>query len=272
MRKNSLLHHHQVYFSAATIAAHSSYREHGFRPRDVRFFIELFSNWGESPFTDGPLAIQNTQVTRFLAELVRRGHARRMRQSRPERFELSRGGLVELLTRINHHRLSEAPSQFYFAFFFLKNYQHRIETLMHQEGAQFPPHLQQKVGALLDYKDLASRVKRDILARKARIDERIEFAEKSSALVAASKELGLPFPQIAKELERKFPYALNSQKPLSQLLGELPESQRVWEVLHGNLRRVEEIWRPLRASLEQQISLIQSIPSERSQESTILPR
>ena len=136
---------------------------------------------------------------------------------------------------------------------------------MHQEGAQFPPQLQQKVSALLDYRDLASRVKRDILARLARLDERMEFAEKSSALVAASKELGLPFPQIAKELERKFPYALNSQKPLSQLLGELPESQRVWEVLHGNLRRVEQIWRPLRVALEQQVTIIESLLVDQSQ-------
>ena len=48
----------QLLLGAATIAAHSTSVQEGFRQRDVRFLFDLFSNWIETCFADGFAQIQ----------------------------------------------------------------------------------------------------------------------------------------------------------------------------------------------------------------------
>src|SRR5262245_46249871 len=86
---------------AAVIAAEATGRDEGFRQRDVRFFVELFSNWLESTTGNRALAVHNTQVKRHLDVLTRARWASRVGRS-PPRWHLTPEGIEELLRRLVH--------------------------------------------------------------------------------------------------------------------------------------------------------------------------
>jgi len=73
--KSSLAQRLNVYLEAATLAAHASFIETGFRVRDLRFFTELFRNWSDD-FDPTSVPFQNTQLCRYLDTLVVDGFAR----------------------------------------------------------------------------------------------------------------------------------------------------------------------------------------------------
>ena len=62
--------------------------------------------------------------------------------------------------------------------------------------------------------------------------------------------------QILKQVERYYPYELNHQKSISQLLQELPEQEQLFELTDANLLRVSTMWMPTIEILRAQLSLI----------------
>ena len=45
--------------------------------------------------------------------------------------------------------------------------------------------------------------------------------------------------------EKKYPYELNSQRPLSELMANIPEMQGRWELTRGGKARAEILWQPV---------------------------
>src|SRR6185312_15360282 len=116
--------------TAAVIAAQATSPD-AFRQRDVRFFIELFSNWLEPTTGEHTLAIHNTQVQRHLEGIVRARFAVRAGRT-PPRFRLTPEGLIELMRRLvlrtNLMRLDE----FFLVFHFLDAYGPRLRAMASQ--------------------------------------------------------------------------------------------------------------------------------------------
>ena len=61
---------------------------------------------------------------------------------------------------------------------------------------------------------------------------------------------GAKIEAVVLELEKKYPYELNSQKPLSELFSDIPADIAQWELMHGNAKRVSEMWEPSKLLLK----------------------
>src|SRR5436190_8135938 len=118
-RAGALLDENTPLIHAAVIAAEATGRDDGFRQRDVRFFVELFSNWLEPTTGDRALALHNTQVQRHLDVLTRARWATRVGRS-PPRFHLTPEGLEELLRRLVHRRDLTRLDEFFLVFHFIE--------------------------------------------------------------------------------------------------------------------------------------------------------
>jgi hypothetical protein len=245
MRQETVFRRLEIYIAAAAIAAHAHSAE-GFRQRDVRFLIDLCSNWTESVPGSVRPAISNVQVQRYLTELCAGGLAKKTSRNRLPSYRLTRLGLIELLSRIIHRREALPPDQFLFLYYFVSSYRDRILDLVRREGSFFPPSLKTEIEALLDDKALLREEIRRVEKRLKQTASRMSEGEETSRLTAKLFRSGLSQPEVVKEVERCYPYELNSQKPLSELIGELPAEIGRWELEVGSLRRAALLWQPAR--------------------------
>ncbi len=246
MLQDALLHRYRVFVLAATIAAHANTPTGSnatFRQRDVRFYIELFSNWMETALGAFSLPVQNTQVQRFLTSLVAEGYARRVERGRHPGYRLTRTGLIELTAQMARGSVEVGRWQFLFLFYFIKNYRQRIVDLVRREGQQFPPALRLELESHLDAQALVERELKSVEVELKRLNTRIEDARQVSELLR-TRAGKAPFPELVREIERLYPYELNNQKPLHELIAGLPEELGAWELQHGAALRAKELWQP----------------------------
>ena len=250
MLQDALLQRYRVFVLGATIAAHacSPSPTASFRQRDVRFFIELFSNWMETALGAFSLPVQNTQVQRFLRHLVNEGYARRLERNKQPTYRLTRTGLIELTSQMVNGGVEAGRWQFLFLHYFIKNYRSRILDLVQREGQQFPAALRLELDAILDVRTLVERELKSVAVELKRLEARIDDALKVSTLMR-TKAGKIPFPELVSEVERLFPYELNNQKPLHDLMAKLPEELGVWELQVGPALRAKELWQPGRRLL-----------------------
>lgn len=250
-----------IFISSAAIAAHATFIENGFRQRDMRFFVDLFLNWAEDLGAVAP-TVQNTQLLRFLGELTNGGYARRSTRKELPLYRLTRVGLLEMLTRITSPAERTTPSHFLFMVLFIRSYRFRLEKLVENEGHQFPVSLRLEVQALLEVDELLRKEIKRAERAIARLDQRITDAEKTSGLTKNRLASGVPFAEIVKEAEKRFPYELNSMKPLSELISEIAPDQRRWELESGNILRADTLWKPQRALLFEYVKQLRRLASQ----------
>lgn len=243
-KQDSHFQRHEIFTAAAAIAAHANFPDANFRQRDFRFLLDLFSNWVESSLSGSFQRIQNTQIQRYLERLVEEGYAKRAVRSARPAYRLTRIGLLELLTRLSDRTPGGRPEHFLFLFYFLSNYGPRIVEVIRKEGSQFPPAMRLEIETLLDcrrlLRDEIAAVERELEKLRERRDSSLRSAEQARQMFAKD----VPFPEVTAEIERRYPYDLNSQKPLSTLLQEVPKDLAQWELEIGNRKRPEQIWNP----------------------------
>lgn len=239
------LERHEVFVAAAVLGAHAGARGTGFRQRDVKFLIELFSNWVECALRGHSLQIQNTQVLRYLEALAAGGFARRLakKEGYPS-YKLTREGLVELLERLVDREGEVDREEFFFLYYFLRRLKLQIDALLRGDRRPLPYSLRLKVEELLDIKRLlAGEIERATVELK-KLQYRMEDAGRTAELVKNGLKNGKSVPTLILEVERLYPFELNTQISLSELIREIPEELRSWELMDGNARRIEEIWTP----------------------------
>jgi len=258
MEYESLSSRHELFIAAATLGAHANEHE-GFRQRDVKFLIDLFTNWVELALQRSGASFQNTQVLRYLEVLVREGYARKMRKGTRPVYRLTRTGLLELLSRMVEKPQLSRGAHFFFLYYFVRNYGPRIEEMVKSEGRQYPYALKIELERLLNFDELLKRELKYAAQELGKLQNRIQYAEGASALATGLLKKGEDLERVVLEAERKFPYDLNSQKPLSELIGSLPESARRWELETGNLSRAGHMWRPEKILLESYIRALESL-------------
>ena len=260
-RNESIPARFELLLCAATVAAHSSTEHPGFRQKDVRFLFDLFTNWVEACFSSGVPPVQNTQIVRYLDLLVRGGYIKRTAERMKPRYRLTRIGLIELLTRIVNAKVVHRE-EFFFLFYFVKNYRVRLSGLVQREGSQFPPSLRIELEALLDVRALIEREIARTEAEIRKLAARMHDADATSDLARARLKQGVPLRAIVEEAEKKYPYEFNSQKPLHELIDSIPGDQRQWEIEVGNRKRSEELWAPMRQVLRGYLAELKKLPLE----------
>lgn len=250
MREGSLFNRFESLAAASCVAAHANAGLEGFRQKDVRFIIELFSNWIELSLSTSELPLNNTQVARYLDQLSKDGLARRTVSATRPMYRLTRLGIIELLNRTIPSTRLLPPEQCYFVVYFLKNYRTRLIELIEREGKQFPLAMRLEIDSLLDSNSvLQSQL--DLTERELlRLDERIADSGHGSRLAKRLFADGLTTAEVARKVQQINPYELNSQKPLSELLSEVPADLGRWELEIGALKRAAELWTPLRTVLQ----------------------
>jgi hypothetical protein len=233
--------------TAAVIAAQATLID-GFRQRDVRFFIELFSNWLEQTTGDHTLAIHNTQVQRHLDGLASARFATRVGRA-PPRFRLTPEGLVELLHRLVNRADLMRLDEFFLVFHFVDAYGPRLRSMATHGGALASRLLAVDLDELVDPSRLLSRERERVARELSRLGVRCDESRKTGELARTLAARGESLANIVSGVEKQFPYELNSQKPLTELLTALPEPWRKEELMDIAERRANRFWEPLRALL-----------------------
>ena len=259
MRSDALFQRYDTFVAAASVGAHANCDASGFRQRDVRFLIDLFANWFEATIPGKLLPIQNTQVQRYLEDLVKDGFARRSVRKKQPQYRLTRVGLVELIGRIVNQVYYQRPEHFFFAYYFIENYRDRIFQLIKEEGTQFPHTLEVEVRELLDPKPLIQRQLQETEREINNINVRISDALKTGKLALELFAAGSDTKDVVSEVERRHPYELNSQKPLSELFSSMAPAVVRWELETGSIKRAEHLWVPVRALLQEFAKLLRKM-------------
>lgn len=240
-RRESLQNAHEPYFIAAVLAAQFQFQKAGFRQKDVRFLIELFTNWMESTLGDVTLPVQNVQIARYLGQLCKSGVAKKLRGKSPPRYELSRAGMAKLIQLLVNRPRYLPLEQVFFVFYFVKSYGKLFEEMVRDAT----PTMKADWAALKEPELVLKNQIRFLGKEIEKLKGRIEEAEAAGKLAEATLRSGKPVSDAIREVEKKFPYQLNSQKPLPELMREIPEVLQKWEVTEGMRNRAQILWAPL---------------------------
>jgi len=194
----------------------------------------------------GPQAVQ---VNRYLDSLIRDSLAKRSTRQGVPHYRLTRSGVIELLHRAVRRRFLHQREGFFFMVSYLVSYGNRIMALAQQETRPFPPALKMELEYLLDPGPLIDREIAVVDDEIRKLTKRIDDALKGSAMVEKNLLRGVPLEENVKEVQRLYPYELNSLKPLSELMKEIQPDQRAWELTEGAIIRVNMIWKPALSNL-----------------------
>ena len=256
--KKTYLDRHRILFHAATIAAHARFLKDGFRQKDLRFLIELFSNWLEISLDGSSLEIENTQIARYLGGLIGGGWAKQTGSTIP-RYRLTRDGLVEQLSRLVNRPHWWPIEDYWFIVYFLDSYRERINALIVQAGPLYTGPMKLAIQQLLDVRRFSQRQDELLTMEIAKLELRISDTRKTMALVRDGKAKGKSTEAILEEIQQKVPYQLNNQKPMRELFKETPDENWLWEMEIGSHNRTTRIWMPSREMLIHLRTYVQAV-------------
>ena len=101
-----------------------------------------------------------------------------------------------------------------------------------------------EVESLLDSKTLIESQLSNVEREITKLEERITDSKKGSTLSAELFKNNTSIEEVSREVERRFPYQLNSRKPLSELMKSIPKNLAKWELEYGGSRRAEHLFEP----------------------------
>lgn len=232
--------------AAAVIAAQATRADQGFRQRDVRFFLELFSNWLQSTTGASTLGVHNAQVKRVLELHVTVGWARRAGRT-PPRYRLTSEGLVELLRRLVERRNLTRLDEFFLVFHVVDAYGARLRGLVVEKRATARgTTLALGVDELLDARKLVARERASVAAEIERLSVRVDEARQSSRLAHRLLAEKKPLPEVIAAVQRRYPYDLNGQRTLTDALDGLPPAWQRGEIQEVAELRATGLWAPTR--------------------------
>ena len=246
-RAGNLLEEREVLVTAALLAAQATHGHEGFRQRDVRFFVELFSNWMAVGSSAG-VAVHNTQVLRCVESLAAVSWLRRKART-PPRWSLTAEGLLGLLQRLLHRQQLLRMDEFFLVYHFLDAYGARLHAVAAEGGVLASRALLFDLDALIHPQALVARERARVADELRRLQVRVAEAHQSAALARSGFSAGQRVDEVVADVERRFPYELNNQKPLGELLGALPENWRREELTVTTARRATVLWENMRRLL-----------------------
>lgn len=244
MRSESLHKNYEVYINCAILAVSAANFEKGFRQKDARFYIELFSNWVECRFEGPGLELQNTQIGRVLDGLATEGLLKRSLQNKRPIYRPHSFGFIELAQRCAH----SAPfmmEDFIFLYHFLKLYKEKILALLLNKKGRLSRAAEIELEHLLDPQSLIESRVRSLKIELEKLKARAQESAAMSRYAKAQISSGRPPEEMLAQMSEKYPYQLNNQKPMIELMQELPMDLRSFELTEAPHLRAVHLWRPL---------------------------
>ena len=124
MKTDAFYQKFSVFINAALIASYSSFGEEGFRQKNLKFFLELFTNWMETSFAGPGPEVQNTQISRTLSKLTEEGILKYSKESGHPLYSITSIGLLEIVTRLAGKNCQHELDSFFFLFHFVFSFLH----------------------------------------------------------------------------------------------------------------------------------------------------
>lgn len=259
MRKDSNLEANNVFVIAGCLGAQTIFSTEGFRQKDLKFLIEMFSNWVDVTLKDRVLSVHNTQIMRYLNHLVSEGFAQKVSRKGQPRFRLTRVGLIVLITKLVQRRPQFPLEHFFFGFHMIDAYRNQIETLVKSEGQQFPTALKIELDALFNLQKILDEQLLYVRTELRKLKQRIADSESVEALVKKMRREKRSVQEIANEIDKQYPHDLHSQKPLSQVYNNLPKPVADWILDVAIAKRREQIWLPISEVLEKHVTILERL-------------
>jgi hypothetical protein len=238
------------YFISSLLAAHAQTGVEGFRQKEVRFYMDLFSNWVFVKLNSEPFPLHNTQIMRSLETMVRLGLVKKMGRKNPPRYKLTRAGFIQMIEDLVTLPLTDTYSEFFFVYLFIVNFKSGILKSIGQGSARIPKSNYIDVEFLLDEKKYLGRQLELVNHEIRQLKEKISDSHRAIDLAVHLKTTGVDVLKILKKVERSHPYELNSRKRVTQTLKEIPESLRLREITLANQNRLHLFWKPKLQHLE----------------------
>jgi hypothetical protein len=253
----------EPFIIAGILAAQSSFRERGFRQKDVKYFIELFSNWIEALLPGPSIELKNTQVQRLIEEHVSEGVLQKIseEEKRP-RYLLTRMGLHELVSKfvsVDIRPIAGGLGTFLFIYQFIKVYSFKIEELFGVGGQDISPSFRIELKHLLQANILLERQKEHVKKEIEKLEWRIEEAVNASAYSKKLFKEKSSISEVVEKIQLKFPYDLNYQKTMVDLYKDIPNDMKRFELEEAPIIRAESIWKPLRNLFNSYLSELENL-------------
>lgn len=259
MRNYAFYSQNALFVNAALIATHINAKEDGFRPKDLKFYIELLSNWIESKFDGYALELQNTQIQRLLNQLHSEGLLdKSQKQSKPT-FKFKPIGLLEIISRMVHDDSLKEMEDFLFLYHVVSMYSDKMKTLILGDRNYLPSSYRIEIEHLLDVGNLIERKIAHLEVEIRRLETRINEAQKSSRMVEKLLAKGNKLEQIVEMMEKNYPYNLNNQKSMSKLFQTLSPDVQFIEMSSGAKLRADTLWVPLLNTYRAQLKLVKNL-------------
>jgi hypothetical protein len=248
-----------IFFPLGALAAQTTAGKHGFRQRELRFYSELFSNWVQFGGIGATHAIHNTQVARYLKDLITEGQAKQVARGKQPSYKLTRAGVFTLTSKIVTRSYLHDRTHCQLAFYFLKSYAPQIKESMRTSGNDFSRAHQIEMEQLFDASRFVHRqlqiIEQEIQRLKGRISAALAISSFSEKLKREGKSLAACIEAVAE----RYPYELNTQRPFRSVLETLPQSVSEWEIGTGSRMRAELIFQPLLDELERHATILRSL-------------
>ncbi len=258
MRRNSLFEAHSIYADAAIVGAHATVGEAGFRQCDFKFLIELFSNWMDATLEGPSLVVHNTQSLRLLEECTRLGFLKKLPKPRAPRYVLTPNGLVEICRRMVNRSFVGRIEEFFFLYFFVSTYRERIAALTEGKSMTFAQTLKVELEHTLNPGRLL-RLQIELVQKEInKLESRVKEGHAAASLAVDGFRGGKSLENVIEDIQRHFPYELNNQKPLPDLMAGLPAPIQKWELEFGPRIRAERLWEPSRELLSAYLGILTS--------------
>lgn len=260
-RADAIYERNGLFINAAMLAVHAN-TENGFYQKDVKFYIELLTNWMETSFEDFGLNIQNTQVQRILDQFVQEGLLKREVSKNRPRYVFTPIGLLEMTTRLVEDRSLFHLQNFYFLYHIVSLYSQKMEELLLKQKGSLPKSYQMEIKHLLNPKNLLERQKMRVQKEIDKLEDRVREAHKMGETAKRMKEQGKSFDQIIHNLEDLYPYQLNNQKKMGELFKSLSPDVLYLELIEAPQYRATTLWEPLLKDFKQYLQRIEQLSSQ----------
>lgn len=256
MRTQNLLAQYEVLVAGAILSSHVINSDHGFRLRDVRVYLELYSNWLNFSWTHGEIRVQNTQISRYLDLLVHEGYARKKNIKGNGTFFLTRTGLVEMVTRVVIPTKTQPFDLFCMQLYLTNSYGDLARKEIARQGSQFPPALKIEIDELLNIGQLFERRKREINTQIRKLESRSKDGIDSGMLANKLFASGMAFDKIIAQMSYHHPYHMSSNRSFDEMVRVLPHDIQKWELTDGAPERSFLIWNQAISILKNELYLM----------------
>lgn len=250
-------------FTLASLAAHAKHQGRGFRQKDVKFLIDLFISWIYNPAGRATRPVlHNTQTQRYLNGLVGQGLARVMSPKTTPVYSLTKSGFLELTEELSKEARSAPFEIFLFLIYFIRSYRDQVLSTFDSLNTSSALAFKSEMKTLLDEKSLIQERHRAVSAEIEYWNARIAEAKSVISYVKDLRRETKDSLEIAKAVELRFPYELNFQKPLTELLSEVTPELQLWELTQGNDERIRHLWKQKIKLLTAERDSLETLQSE----------